>query len=131
MAALDERGATLDLSELCAACREELSAPSPASAGPSGGALPPYYLFPSGNAFHGACLCQQGAALAVPQQRSRIEYLQQTLAAAVRPGTATCVGFVRARVSTSVTENSTACLLTCLIALSLAQLLLWKCVHHY
>ena len=83
MAALDQRGATLDLSELCASCREPLSAPAPSSAGPSGGALPPFYLFPSGNAFHGSCLCQLGADLAVPAQRTRIEYLQQTLAAAV------------------------------------------------
>lgn len=85
MAALDQRGATLDLSELCAVCREPLSTRPPASAGPSGGAMPPFYLFPSGNAFHGACLSHCVAATAVPAQKTRIEYLQNTLASAVSP----------------------------------------------
>ncbi len=48
MAALEKRTAAVDLSEACAACARPLAAPSPPAAGPSGGALPPCLLFPTG-----------------------------------------------------------------------------------
>ena len=81
MEALDQRGATLSLEEPCSRCHARLCDPPPADAGPSGGGLPPFYLFPTGNAFHGACLCAEAAALATSAQKGRIQYLQQALAA--------------------------------------------------
>ena len=51
-----------------------------AGAGPSGGALPPFYLFPTGNAFHGSCLAAEVAALSTPANMKRIQGLAQRLA---------------------------------------------------
>ena len=51
-----------------------------ASAGPSGGALPPFYLFPTGNAFHGSCLAAEVATLSTPANKKRIQGLVQRLA---------------------------------------------------
>jgi hypothetical protein len=48
MAALEQRTATLDLSEACARCGAPVGAAPPAAAGPSGGAVPQLYLFPTG-----------------------------------------------------------------------------------
>ena len=79
MEALDQRSATLNMEEPCSRCRLRLCDPPPADAGPSGGRLPPFYLFPSSNAFHGACLCAEAAALATAAQKGRIQYLQQAL----------------------------------------------------
>ena len=42
--------------------------------------MPRLYLFPTGNAFHGSCLCAEVAALAPPQQRARIHKLVDRLA---------------------------------------------------
>ena len=81
MEALDQRGATLSLEEPCSRCHARLCDPPPPDAGPSGGSLPPFYLFPTGNAFHGACLCAEAVALATVAQNSRIQYLQEALAA--------------------------------------------------
>ena len=81
MEALDQRGATLNLEEQCSRCQSRLCDPPPADAGPSGGSLPPFYLFPTSNAFHGACLCAEAAALATVAQKSRMQYLQEALAA--------------------------------------------------
>lgn len=81
MEALDQRGATLSLEEPCSRCHARLCDPPPADAGPSGGSLPPFYLFPTGNAFHGACLCAEASTLATAAQKSRIRYLQEALAA--------------------------------------------------
>ena len=79
MAALEQRTATLDLSEPCARCGWAVGDGPPASAGPSGGAVPPYFLFPSGNAFHGVCLAVEVMDLVAPQQRSRIKALLSRL----------------------------------------------------
>ena len=75
MAALEHRAATLDLSEGCARCRVAVGEPPPATAGISGGAVPPFYLFPSGNAFHGTCLASEVMQLAPPRQQQRIHTL--------------------------------------------------------
>lgn len=79
MAALEKRTAAVDLSELCASCSRPLAAAPPRSAGPSGGVLPPMLLFPTGNAFHGACACAEAAKLATLPNVSRIRNLQEAL----------------------------------------------------
>ncbi len=73
------RTGLLDPVQPCARCARPLSQPPPAAAGPSGGALPKLYLFPTGNAFHAACLCTEVLALAPPQQAERIRSAMQTL----------------------------------------------------
>ncbi|DBA75172.1 hypothetical protein WJX77_011350 [Trebouxia sp. C0004] len=75
MAALEHRAATLDLSEGCARCGVAVGEPPPATAGISGGAVPPFYLFPSGNAFHGTCLASEVMQVAPPPQQQRIHTL--------------------------------------------------------
>lgn len=82
MAALEKRTAAVDLSELCASCSRPLAAAPPRSAGAHGGVLPPMLLFPTGNAFHGACACFEAAKLATPPNASRIHHLQKALARA-------------------------------------------------
>ncbi|KAL4423908.1 hypothetical protein ABPG75_001209 [Micractinium tetrahymenae] len=80
LAQLEHRSAALDSSEPCARCGRPLHAPPPSSAGPAGGALPKLYLFPTGNAFHGSCLCAEVAELAPAVQRRRIQQLAERLA---------------------------------------------------
>lgn len=79
MAALEHRAATLDLSEGCARCGVAVGEPPPATAGISGGCVPPFYLFPSGNAFHGTCLAHEVMQLVPPPQQQRIHTLLTTL----------------------------------------------------
>lgn len=81
LARLEHRAGALDSSEPCARCGRPLHAPPPSSAGPSGGALPKLYLFPTGNAFHASCLCAEVADLAPAVQRRRIQMLAERLAA--------------------------------------------------
>ena len=45
---LEHRAGALDAAEPCARCGRPLAQPPPASSGPSGGALPRLYLFPTG-----------------------------------------------------------------------------------
>lgn len=75
MAALDHRAATLDLSEGCARCGVAVGEAPLATAGTSGGAVPPFYLFPSGNAFHCTCLASEVMQLVPPAQQQRIHTL--------------------------------------------------------
>jgi hypothetical protein len=72
MAALDGQAGTLDLAEPCARCGRALGTLPGARAGPSGGSVPQFYLFPTGNAFHGACLAAEVMASAAPEQRAAI-----------------------------------------------------------
>ena len=44
--------------------------------------MPKLYLFPTGNAFHGSCLCAEVCDLAPAMQRRRIQRLAERLAAA-------------------------------------------------
>ncbi|KAL4539605.1 hypothetical protein Ndes2437B_g02032 [Nannochloris sp. 'desiccata'] len=78
---VEGRAAAVDLEGPCAACGRPLHLQPPASAGPTGGHLPRVFVFPTGNAFHGSCLCAEAAALAPPPQRLRIEKLAKRLAA--------------------------------------------------
>ena len=80
MAGLEHRTATLDLTAPCARCQRPLDRPPPPSIGPSGGCVPPLYLFPTGNAFHGACVAAEVASLVAPAQAARIKSLMQRLA---------------------------------------------------
>eukprot|EP00887_Chlorella_sp_A99_P003324 scaffold26.g3324.t1 len=80
LAQLEHRAASLDTSEPCARCGRPLHQPPPTSAGPSGGALPRVFLFPTGNAFHGACLCAEVGALLPPHERRRLAQLAARLA---------------------------------------------------
>lgn len=75
MAALEHSAATLDMSEPCARCSTAVGEPPPATAGPSGGAVPPFFLFPSGNAFHGTCLAAEVSKLQPAPQQQRIQAL--------------------------------------------------------
>ena len=79
MAALEHRAATVDLSSACARCQRPLAGRPPASVGPAGGCVPPLYLFPTGNAFHGACAAAEVAALVAPAQAARIRSLLSRL----------------------------------------------------
>jgi vacuolar protein sorting-associated protein 18 len=79
MAALDQRSATLDLSEPCARCGAALQEPPPLASGPFGGAMPEFYLFPTGNAFHGSCLCSEVLQFCSAPQRARIKHVQEAL----------------------------------------------------
>ena len=78
---VEARSAAVDLEEPCAACGRPLHQLPPAAAGPNGGALPRLFLFPTGNAFHGSCLCAEAAELAPPPQRTRILKLARRLVA--------------------------------------------------
>lgn len=80
LARLEHRGAALDSAEPCARCGRSLHALPPSSAGAAGGALTKLYLFPTGNAFHGSCLCAEVADLAPAVQRQRIQRLAERLA---------------------------------------------------
>jgi vacuolar protein sorting-associated protein 18 len=75
------REASVDAtSAVCARCKRPLLQQPPATAGPSGGALPRMFVFPTGNAFHGACLCAEVADLVPAPQRRRILDLSARLA---------------------------------------------------
>ena len=75
MTSLQKRTATLDLSQPCARCKQPVGGPAPQAAGPQGGCVPPLYLFPTGNAFHGVCAAAEVMALAIPAQGAKIEDL--------------------------------------------------------
>ena len=79
MALLEQRTATLDLTEPCARCGRAVGEAAYAASGPTGGAIPRYFLFPTGNAFHGSCLAEEVMALAAPQQKARIMALLTAL----------------------------------------------------
>ena len=73
MAALDGQAGTLDLTEQCARCGRALGSLPGASAESSDGSVPQFYLFPTGNAFHGVCLAAEIMASATPEQCSSIK----------------------------------------------------------
>lgn len=63
----------------CISC-SRLLVDRPARSGPSGGFLPQMYLFPTGNAYHGSCLCFEVIKLVPTAQQKVIEKLSQSLA---------------------------------------------------
>ena len=69
---------------VCASCnRRVLTERPPASAGPSGGLLTPHFAFPSGNYYHGACLCHEHALISDSSQATAIRSMSRVLAAHV------------------------------------------------
>lgn len=67
---------------VCASCnRRVLTERPPASAGPSGGLLTPHFSFPSGNHYHGACLCYEVGLIMDSVQAASIRSMAQVLAA--------------------------------------------------
>ena len=80
--ALESQAATLDLSELCTCCGRQIGGLPPASVSSAPAALPLFYLFPTGNAFHGACLAKEVMAAAAPQQQKAISALIKQLSQA-------------------------------------------------
>lgn len=79
LAMLDQRTATLDVSQPCAACGLALASPPPPSAGATGGSMPRFFLFPTGNAYHAACCVAKTLPLVSPQQAQRIRLLVKRL----------------------------------------------------
>ena len=74
--------APLTDASVCASCnRRVLSELPPASAGPSGGLLTPHFTFPSGNHYHGACLCHEVALITGSSRAEAIRSMSRVLAA--------------------------------------------------
>eukprot|EP00890_Picochlorum_soloecismus_P001861 jgi/Picsp_1/2676/NSC_00906-R1_vacuolar protein sorting-associated protein 18 homolog len=63
----------------CLSCGRSLSQKSPPFNGITGGALPAFYLFASGNGYHGSCLCSERLRIATLPERGRIKSLWQEL----------------------------------------------------
>jgi hypothetical protein len=91
MAALEGQAGTLSLAEPCARCGRAIGVAPAASASPSGGMMPQYYLFPTGNAFHGSCLAAEVMDLAPAQQRASIHSLCTRLSQVPTPPHTHCV----------------------------------------
>ena len=76
IAKLEQRAGTLSEAEPCASCGRPVGE-APAE-GEASSSLPPYFLFPSGNAFHGTCLAREVLHLAPHSQRQRLQKLIDT-----------------------------------------------------
>ncbi|WPT18155.1 Vacuolar sorting protein 18 [Picochlorum sp. SENEW3] len=66
----------------CISCARLLTERPPTAAGPTGGSLPSIYTFPTGNMYHGACLCFEAAKLGTEQSAAIIKKLSKQLALA-------------------------------------------------
>ena len=73
LAQLERRTATLSETEPCASCGRPVGGAAVESEGFN--YLPPYLLFPTGNAFHGVCLAKAVLEVAPPTQRQRLQKL--------------------------------------------------------
>eukprot|EP00884_Botryococcus_braunii_P001644 jgi/Botrbrau1/11480/Bobra.0360s0007.1 len=88
MALLERRQATLDASEPCAKCGRAVGAPpAKPSAMPGGVEMARFYLFPTGNAFHGVCLLEEVRETAPAPQAARINSLLLQLSQGAHEGT--------------------------------------------
>ena len=76
IAKLEQRAGTLSEAEPCASCGRPVGE-APAE-GEASKLLPPYFLFPSGNAFHGSCLAREVLELAPQSQKQRLQQLLDT-----------------------------------------------------
>ncbi|MEW5309299.1 MAG: hypothetical protein WDW38_001194 [Sanguina aurantia] len=88
IAVLGCRTATVSLSSPCAACGRPMSERPPPNGLPSGGALPPFYVFPSGLTYHASCCAHEVGTLVGPQQRAKIAALFTRLAKSHMPAPA-------------------------------------------
>lgn len=76
MALLERRQATLDANELCCKCQRAIGGPPGLPNGLGHGVeIATFYLFPTGNAFHGACLLEVVREGAPAAQAARINGL--------------------------------------------------------
>ncbi|GLC42145.1 hypothetical protein PLESTB_000635800 [Pleodorina starrii] len=85
IALLGARSAVVSLCQPCVRCGRPISEAAPLTSLPQGGALPPFYLFPTGCAYHVACCAAEVTELVAPQQRKRIHTLMARLSR-VKPG---------------------------------------------
>ncbi|KAG2496729.1 hypothetical protein HYH03_005142 [Edaphochlamys debaryana] len=82
---LAARSAAVSLAQPCTRCGGAIGEPAPLTSWPQGGALPPFYVFPTGCAYHLACCAAEVAECVAKPQRSRISMLMSRLSK-VRPG---------------------------------------------
>jgi hypothetical protein len=83
---LSNRTAVISSTELCAACgRSILDPPTNPTRLPSGGAVPPFYLFPTGQAFHVLCAAAEVVQYGGEVRAGRVQKLLQRLSKA-QPG---------------------------------------------
>lgn len=86
MKLLSNRTAVISSSELCVSCGRGILDPPPnALRLPSGGAVPPFYLFPTGQAFHVLCAAAEVVQYGGELRAGRIKKLLQRLSKA-EPG---------------------------------------------
>ncbi|KXZ53919.1 hypothetical protein GPECTOR_6g837 [Gonium pectorale] len=71
IAVMAHRSAAVSLSQPCTRCGRPISEAAPLTSLPQGGALPPFYLFPTGCAYHVACCAAEIHALMVRLSRVR------------------------------------------------------------
>jgi len=81
LAAVEKSCAVVDVNMPCERCRRPLSKGPPPSAGPSGGCLSPFYVFPCRSVFHSTCLAEEVSELVGESKRLRIRQLMERLAA--------------------------------------------------
>lgn len=78
---LSNRTAVISSSELCVACGRAILDPPPNPLHlPSGGAVPPFYLFPTGQAFHVLCAASEVVQYGGEVRAGRVRKLLQRLA---------------------------------------------------
>ncbi|GLI64360.1 hypothetical protein VaNZ11_007601 [Volvox africanus] len=92
IAMLGARSAAVSLWQPCMRCGRPISEAAPLTSLPQGGALPAFYLFPTGCAYHVACCAAEVTELVAPLQRKRIHTLMARLAR-VKPGAATAPAY--------------------------------------
>ncbi|CAD7699110.1 unnamed protein product [Ostreobium quekettii] len=76
---LESRTAVVDMERPCARCDAGLGDTPRSVSLPSGGALQPYFVFPTGLAFHGVCLCAEVLELVGPRKQERVQKLMTRL----------------------------------------------------
>ena len=76
---LESRIAVVDLERPCARCGASLKDAPRSSGLPSGGAIQPFFVFPTGLVFHGVCLCAEVLGLVGQRQQARIRKLMNRL----------------------------------------------------
>lgn len=83
---LSNRTAVISSSELCVACGRAILDPAPNPMRlPCGGAVPPFYLFPTGQAFHVLCAAAEVVQYGGELRATRVRKLLQCLSRA-EPG---------------------------------------------
>ncbi|GIL52118.1 hypothetical protein Vafri_8045 [Volvox africanus] len=92
IATLGTRSAAVSMWQPCTRCRRPISEAAPLTSLPQGGALPSFYLFPTGCAYHVACCAAEVTELVAPPQRKRIHTLMARLAR-VKPGATTAPAY--------------------------------------